>query len=324
MICVVQKVYNFFIIIGKMSENSFLLMRTKMLYISGMFFVNGGMNWHVLNREREENGLTLSFTIHGNKRERQALTSLRDLLKRENITWISPVRNVIREWLLDLDSMKLNSEINESFGEEFEWLHGQVTVFPEHEKFDRTRMIDDTVMPHFESSLQFVITEEEMEEVMVLVEFPELLTYVTAFQNDNPDSSKCAFVMMKYQETDLHKACLEIVREICGKHGIAALRADDKRYSDDLLHNIRTYMHGCGFGISIFERLIQDEFNPNVSLEVGYMMALGKPVCLLKDKTLDSLQTDLIGRLYEPFDTQNPADTIPPVLEKWLGDKGLI
>ena len=130
--------------------------------------------------------------------------------------------------------------------------------------------------------------------------------------------------MMKYGETPLHGRITHAIRDTCSQHGIHALRADDKRYSDDLLANVRTYMHGCNSGIAVIERLTKEDFNPNVSLEVGYMMAQGKPVCLLKDKTLASLQTDLMGRLYDPFDTQDPEKTILPVLEKWLKDKRLV
>ena len=83
-------------------------------------------------------------------------------------------------------------------------------------------------------------------------------------------------------------------------------------------------MHGCGFGIAIFERITADDFNPNVSLELGYMIALGKPVCLLRDKYLPALHTDLVGRLYESFDPQIPDKTIPGVLAKWLRDKSVI
>jgi hypothetical protein len=106
--------------------------------------------------------------------------------------------------------------------------------------------------------------------------------------------------------------------------GITAVRADDKHYHDDLWPNVLTYIHGCGFGIAVFERLEQDEFNPNVSLEVGYLYGLGKPVCLLKDKTLKTLHTDLVGKLYRPFDPQNPKTTIPTELSKWLADKGIV
>jgi nucleoside 2-deoxyribosyltransferase len=83
-------------------------------------------------------------------------------------------------------------------------------------------------------------------------------------------------------------------------------------------------MHGCAFGIGIFERITTEDFNPNVSLELGYMMALGKPVCLLKDKYLNFLHTDLVGRLYLPFDPQDPETSIPNVLEKWAKDKRIV
>lgn len=54
------------------------------------------------------------------------------------------------------------------------------------------------------------------------------------------------------------------------------------------------------------------------------MLGLKKPVLLLKDKTLHALQTDLVGRLYRPFDPQNPGATIPKQVEAWLEDKNLI
>lgn len=70
--------------------------------------------------------------------------------------------------------------------------------------------------------------------------------------------------------------------------------------------------------------LKQMTVNPNVSLEVGYMQGLRKPVCLLKDKTQKTLNTDLVGRLYKEFDPQDPKATIRPVLSKWLQDKNLV
>ncbi len=108
------------------------------------------------------------------------------------------------------------------------------------------------------------------------------------------------------------------------QHGIVALRADDKEYMDDLFLNIKTYMHACDFGIAIFERITDDNFNPNVTLEVGYMLGMGKNVLLLKDKTLKALQTDLAGRLYKEFNTVEVEESIPIAIEKWLRDKGLI
>jgi len=104
---------------------------------------------------------------------------------------------------------------------------------------------------------------------------------------------------------------------------IVGIRADDKQYMDDLFPNVRVYMHACDFGIAIFERIEADDFNPNVSLEVGYMFGLSKNVLLLKDKTLKTLPTDLTGRLYREFDTRDVSNSIPTEIKKWLSDKGM-
>jgi hypothetical protein len=51
------------------------------------------------------------------------------------------------------------------------------------------------------------------------------------------------------------------------------------------------------------------------------MMALRKNICLLKDKTMKTLHTDIIGKLYQTFDPQDPLTSIPLVIRKWLEDK---
>jgi len=218
--------------------------------------------------------------------------------------------------MLDLDVLKSSFELLQPV----EWLRGQIALSPEYdieerEVFDRIEK---------EAKIRFIVTPKELISSMVSIDFPELTPFIERFRIDHPDAQQCGFLMMKYEGTPPHNRITKVVRETCSRHGIKALRADDKRYADELLPNVRTYMHGCSFGIAVFERLIEDDFNPNVSLEVGYMMARGKPICLLKDSTLTSLQTDLVGRLYESFDTQNPEESIPPVLDKWLEDKGII
>ena len=175
-----------------------------------------------------------------------------------------------------------------------------------------------------EGRIRFVVTPEEMERTMGIIDFPELRPFLERFWDEHREPQKCGFLMMRFDNTRLHPAIVEAIRTCCAKFGIEVFRADDRTYSDDLLSNIRAYMHGCGFGIAVYERLVADDFNPNVSLEVGYMMALGKPVLFLKDRTLRFLHTDLVGRLYETFDAQSPHETIPPVLEKWLKDKSII
>jgi nucleoside 2-deoxyribosyltransferase len=146
---------------------------------------------------------------------------------------------------------------------------------------------------------------------------------LSRFQVHHRNPNRTAFIMMQFRDTEQHTTISEAIKNSLGKHRISGVRADDKEYHDDLFPNVLTYMHGCGFGIAVFERIEEEAFNPNVSLEIGYMLALGKPVCFLKDRTLKSLNADLIGRLYREFDSYKPDTSIPPQLNKWLNDREL-
>jgi hypothetical protein len=153
---------------------------------------------------------------------------------------------------------------------------------------------------------------------------PELQDSLAGFRKDHPEGRPTAFVMMKFGTGRAHKEITEAIRQALQPYGIAALRADDRQYHDDLFANILTYIYGCTFGIAVFERVEGEDFNPNVSLEVGYLMGLRKSVCLLKDRTLRTLPTDLTGKLYRQFDVHDPHGTIPIELNRWLADKGFV
>ena len=128
---------------------------------------------------------------------------------------------------------------------------------------------------------------------------------------------------MRFGEGPRHQAIADAIRISLARHEIVALRADDHTYAENLLANVRTYMHGCGFGVAVFERIESDTHNPNVALEVGYMLALGKRVCLLKDKTLKQLPTDMVGSLYSEFNLEDVALSIAGALDRWLRQRGL-
>jgi hypothetical protein len=143
------------------------------------------------------------------------------------------------------------------------------------------------------------------------------------FGADYPDPSKVGFIMMKFKETSAHERILKAIRSALQSRQLTGVRSDDKQYHEDLYWNVLTYMHGCGFGIAVFDRIEEEESSPNVSFETGYMKALRKNLCILKDKNLKNLHTDLLGKLYEPFDPQAPEDTVRERLLKWLSDKGI-
>jgi len=155
------------------------------------------------------------------------------------------------------------------------------------------------------------------------IAIPEIAKEIEAFNADYK-GKKTAFIIMQFSKTKAHDKIVTTIKDTLKKHNIIGLRADDKEYADDLFANIKTYMHCCDFGIGVFERIVEDNFNPNVSIEVGYMMGMRKKVSLLKDQTLKNLPTDLMGKLYKPFDPQDIEKTLPEQLEKWLKDKGII
>ena len=88
------------------------------------------------------------------------------------------------------------------------------------------------------------------------------------------------FVMMRYRSTDHFKVIEATIRQALSKYGLIARLAKDASLSDDLWENIQHYMRYCRFGIAVFEEIDEREFNPNISLELGYMYAL-KRRCLL-------------------------------------------
>lgn len=154
--------------------------------------------------------------------------------------------------------------------------------------------------------------------------FRNLASYVEAFRKDHPEGEMSAFVMMRFDKTGVHTSIFDEIKKTLQQYKIVAVRADDRAYSDDLFQNVQTYMHASTIGIAVFERITKKEFNPNVALEVGYMLGLGKPVCLLKESYLERLNTDLLGRVYYEFDSLRPSETIGPALADWLKAKGLV
>ncbi|MCH7977330.1 MAG: hypothetical protein IIC18_12375, partial [Bacteroidetes bacterium] len=180
--------------------------------------------------------------------------------------------------------------------------------------------------PHYESKVAFYFIPKELTTMDIRQIKPpiEIQESLVQFRTDYPDESKVAFIMMQFGSTEAHDNIVKSIQKTLEPLGITALRADNKQYHDDLFPNILTYIWCSSFGVAVFERIEAEDFNPNVSLEVGYMRALRKSVCLLKDKTLQTLQTDLVGKLYRSFDPQDPESGIPVELGKWLEDKDII
>ena len=134
-------------------------------------------------------------------------------------------------------------------------------------------------------------------------------------------AKKIALLIMQFGASRFHNDIYENIQKTLIKKNIIVLRADYKEYHTDLYYNILSYIYAADFGIAVFERIDDDLFNPNVAFEVGFMFALNKKVCLLKEKTLKSLPTDIVGKLYKSFDLNNLAESLEKSINKWIDDK---
>lgn len=147
--------------------------------------------------------------------------------------------------------------------------------------------------------------------------------FLPAFLRDHPNAERNVFLMMRFRDApqyeEIHNAIVACLRP----YGLNVVRADDKDYTGDLWENVCVCMLGCRFGIAVFEEIDVREFNPNVALELGFMLAHGKRCLLLKDRRMPRMPTDVVGKLYKEFDTYNITQTLQVALDDWARDLGV-
>lgn len=289
-----------------------------MWYVNATPLLSGDISWQYGESGAwdEEEGVKVSFNLasfSSQYQRRQAIKEIEGILEKNNVPWITSGH---KEWTLDLD--KLKDFIPELSSKD--WLKGEVSIEPEFET-EESIVFDK---PHYNARVAFYIVPEVLRgSAMVLDPLIEIQKSLACFKRDYPDPTKVAFIMMQFGETKAHAEIVKAIRSALNTHGIRGVKANDKDYHDDLFYNVMTYLYGCGFGIAVFERIETEKFNPNVSFEVGYMLALKKHVCLLKDKTLEALHADLVSKLYKVFDPQEPDKTIRGEVSQWLSDKDI-
>lgn len=142
--------------------------------------------------------------------------------------------------------------------------------------------------------------------------------HLREFLADHPDPERNVFVMMRFltstQLDEVHAA----VKDTLGARGFHAVRADDRDYTGELWSNIEVYMTCCRLGVAVFEDIESRDFNPNVSLELGYMLGRHKRCLILKEQRLPDLPADVVHRLYKPFDMFNVTASVSREVARWV------
>lgn len=289
--------------------------------ITGFRTLDDTLHWRYGTRNLspdEDESVEVRFFVSQRKtptpQQGDAIKTVLKQMENTSVPWLIPGR---KDWVFDLDRMR------EEFKDikTWDWCRGRVFVEPEFKVAQED--VDISGNKYYETFVVFNINPEVLG-VTPMNTPPEIQNSLRDFQLDYPDPKKVAFILMRFGKTSAHNNIVQGIKDALAPHGISAVRADDKDWHSDVYYNILTCIYGCSFGIAVFERIEQDDFNPNVAFEVGYMTALGKQVCLLKDKNLRGLHTDLIGKIYKTFDPLDAITTIPPELTKWMQDKKIV
>ena len=142
---------------------------------------------------------------------------------------------------------------------------------------------------------------------------------------------KSVFIIMAYDEVT--SPLREPIRNVCKKFGLTARFADERAYADQIWDNVICYALCSRYGIALFHHTSDNHgkkkspansihYNLNVALELGAMLAWGRSCCLLKDKSLPQLQTDIVGWIYRECDFKDPS-SVADKIEGFFREKGL-
>jgi hypothetical protein len=156
---------------------------------------------------------------------------------------------------------------------------------------------------------------------------PTLIEPLRAFLEKHPFETN-VFGMTRFPSAtagspDPVGRALELAREVCASHGLQFHLASDRAMHDDLWTNVTAHMWASKYGIGLFEDRVDRGVNHNLTIEIGGMLTTGRRCALLKDSTVPTMPTDLVGLIYKSVDLSKP-NTVSKALHAWIrSDLGL-
>lgn len=152
---------------------------------------------------------------------------------------------------------------------------------------------------------------------------PELIAPLAGFLAEFPFDTN-VFAMTRFpkdtedgEDPDVLVPCISALRTTCAAHGLTLHLASDRSIVDDLWSNVLAHMWACRYGIAIFEDHVDRGINYNLTIEVGGMLLAGRRTALLKDHTVPSMPTDLVGKIYRSVDLKRPTSVASSV-HSWI------
>jgi hypothetical protein len=97
---------------------------------------------------------------------------------------------------------------------------------------------------------------------------------------------------------------IEKLREAVMAHGLTLRVASDRMAEDTLWANVVTYMWACKYAIVLMDTA-EGVLNSNVLIEIGGMLMTGRRCAILRDKSVPTMPSDLVGHIYKPTDLRD-------------------
>lgn len=147
--------------------------------------------------------------------------------------------------------------------------------------------------------------------------FEYLKRYVDLFLDEYPHYDRNVFVVMPFS-TEASVEIYNAIEKSLYDHGLIPLRADKHAFAPALWWNVVTYMIGSSYGVVVYEPTDTITFNPNVSIEAGFMSALDKQVLFLSNGYQKTLPVDFSGHLFKTFSPSKIQDSITSAISDWV------
>lgn len=117
-------------------------------------------------------------------------------------------------------------------------------------------------------------------------------------------------------ESDLLNSCFSVARASLSEFALEFHLASDRNVSDELWPNVAASMWACRYGVAFIEARVEADVNRNVLIEVGAMLMTGRRCVLLRDSSVGSMPTDLVGHIYKDVDLDD-LSTVDSALKEW-------
>jgi phosphoserine phosphatase len=135
------------------------------------------------------------------------------------------------------------------------------------------------------------------------------------------------FIMTPFKDDQRYIDVIQTIRQALEQKNYKGWIASDKKLDSQLWDNVQAFMLACKYGIAVFTREgagtgaadpTASQFNPNVTMELGFMLSRGKEVLILKDKAVNKLHTDIVGSLYQEFDLNGSKASLSDTVKDWI------